>query len=108
MILRIGFEISDRDEHSFLDETHGIPVVLDLYPTLVSGGYACELVGCDWHEGRCDCREAGLESAVEVCEVSRCCLFEHPRSRSSAPGTCSCRIQSVAALDCSLAILRWC
>src|SRR5437667_5817814 len=80
MILRIGFEISDRDEHSFLDETHGILVVLDLYPTLVSGGYACELVGCDWHEGWCDCREAGLESAIEVCEVSRCYLFEHPRS----------------------------
>src|SRR6266516_7316697 len=100
MILRIGFEISDRDEHSFLNKTHGILVVLDLDPTLVSGGYASEFVGCDGHEGWCDCREAGLESAVEIREVSRCYLFEHPRSRSSAPGTCSCRKQSVAAWDC--------
>src|SRR5438093_12821982 len=101
MILRIGFEISDRDEHSFLDETHGIFVVFDLDPALVSGGYACELVGCDWHEGWCDCGEAGLESAVEVCEVSRCCLFEHSRSRSSAPGTSSFRITGVVGLTCS-------
>src|SRR5467141_2120885 len=101
LVLRVRLEVPNRNQHSFLDETHDVFVVFDFDPAFVPGGYSGKLMSSRGHERGCYGGETCFESSVEVGEVSRSFLFEHSRSRSFAPGMCSCRIRSVVVWDCS-------
>src|SRR5215831_18702156 len=100
LLFRVRLEVPDSNQHPLLDEAHDVLVVLDLDATVVPGGDSCKFMRTCRHVRWRYGGEPGLESAVEVCEVSSC-LFEHPRSRSSAHGTYSCKKQSAGAWDCS-------